>query len=452
MLHRTLKATLLIAFSLTALPLWKVNAQQLSDEQVIVLSPLETLRSYINRGHHTQARLIVDALIMALNTSDKPIRLTKEEWIELEFLRGRLAMLEGDFVGAALLFENILSRYPSFERVRLELSLALFNSKEDDRAQYHFDLALQGNLPSETIKRIERIKQIIHSRRRWQVQLKTALVPDSNINAATNDRTVEIFGLPFLLDEEARETSGIGSLADLSVQHRVKISGKTVLSSRLSARHTEYQGIAFDDTTLSFYTGPEHIFQNGIINFQAGGFRRWFGGRAFNWGVGGQLGAFKRFSPKWGTGFNTSLLWVGYNQIAQRSGLSLYIEPYISRAIGTSGHVRVGTSYSRDFARERNQANRTYQVNASLRKELTGALLMGFNATIGDRQFKGVQPSFDRIRKDTFFSVGTDITFGKFRVFGAAIKAAYQYQNAASSIGLFSFARHRFEFSLTKEF
>ncbi len=452
MLHNNLKIMLLLLGLLITLSCSTTNAQNPNDERVLVLSPLETLQAYVNAGNHTQARLIVDALTLALDAPDEAVALTKEEWIEFEFLRGRLAMLEGNFMSAVLLFENIISRYPNLERVRLELGLALFNIEEDARARYHFDLALQRDIPTETATRLERIKQIMHGRRHWQVQLKTAFVPDSNINAATNDRTVEVFGLPFMLSEDARETSGVGALADLNVQHRVKLTNKTVLSSRLSTRHKEYKGNAFDDTMLSFYTGPERLFKNGLINFQVGGFRRWFGGRTFNWGLGGQLGAFKRLNAKWGTGISASLIWVGYDQITQRSGLSLYIEPYFSRAIGTSGHIRTGASYSQDFARERSQANRTYQYNASFRKEFPGSLLMGINATIGDRQFKGLQPSFDRVRKDTFFSVGTDITFGKFRIFDAAIKAAYQYQSAVSSISFFSFSRHRFELSLTKEF
>src|SRR5947208_352278 len=45
----------------------------------------------------------------------------------------------------------------------------------------------------------------------WTVNFAFALAPDSNQNAATSANQVNIFGLPFALDNGARKQSGIGA-------------------------------------------------------------------------------------------------------------------------------------------------------------------------------------------------------------------------------------------------
>ncbi len=425
---------------------------QAATQRVLVLAPLKTLRQYIDRGQIAEAHSVLEALTRAIRQEGQTLRITPQEWIELEFLRGRLAAAEGIYNAAVTIFENILSRYPDIARVRLELGLALYNLKLDQRARYQFDLALQATLPPKAIERVEGVKDAIYRRRKWQVRTKIAIVPDSNINAATDDRTVSLFGLPFTLNEDATEQSGIGGLVELNVTHTAGLGKQLTLVSDASVRRIEYGGSRFDDTIVSFYSGPQYRSNISNVSLRFGGFRRWFGEGGFNKGAGGQLAIFRRIGRKWASGINSSLFWVDYDLLPARNGFSVQAEPFAVRSIGASGQIRAHLTYSRDFAKEKNQASITYQYGLSFRRELPWDIRLGLHAALGTRRFQAAQLSFGLRRRDEFYSAGLDLAFRKIQILGAALELSYKFQKADSNISLFSYTRHRFEAGLTKEF
>lgn len=438
------------AFGLSTLPQQVPDAD--ATEAVVVLSPLKALRQLIDRGQTTEAKLVLEALDLAIKGEFQPTTISSRDWIELEFLRGRLAVLDGQAASAVAIFENILSRYPDIVRVRLELGLALFQMKQDQRANYHLDLALQQAVPEVTAKRVQGLKQIMRQRRRWQVSVKVAAVPDSNINAATDAPTVDLFGLPFVLDEDARRRTGLGALASINILNSIPMSRGVVLASELGLRHVEYKGGQFDDTLASFYAGPEISSATKRIGLRLGGFRRWFGQNGFNWGTGGLLNATLLFTRAWSGGLNFGAHWIGYDQLAARTGFSLQVEPFVQRAIGASGQVRSSFAYRKDFAREKSQANTTIQYGMSFKRELRNNVRLGLKGLVGLRSFRAAQVPFDARREDRFFSLGAQITIAGIRFLGSALEASYDFQQSNSNVALFDYARHRFEIGFTKEF
>ncbi len=423
-----------------------------AEEAIVVLSPLKALRQLIDSGQTAEAKLVLEALDLAIKGVHPPATISPQDWIELEFLRGRLALLDDQAASAAAIFENILYRYPDIVRVRLELGLALFQMKQDQRANYHLDLALQQEVPEVTMNRVESLKQVMRQRRRWQVSIKVAAVPDSNVNAATDAPTVDLFGLPFILDEDARRRTGLGALASISIINATPVSRGTVLASELRVRHVEYKSGQFDDSLVSFYAGPEMSSATKRVGLRVGGFRRWFGQNGFNWGAGGQLSTTVLFTRPWSGGLNLGAHWIGYDQLAARSGFSLQVEPFVRRAIGASGQVRSSVAYRRDFAREKNQANTTIQYGVSFQRELRNNIRLGLKGLVGVRNFRAAQTPFGVRREDRFFSLGAQITVAGIRFLGAALEASYDFQQSNSNVALFDYTRHRFEIGFTKEF
>ena len=60
------------------------------------------------------------------------------------------------------------------------------------------------------VSNINRFLAAISSRKRLSTSVALAVATDTNVNAATNEESVEIFGLPFQLNEDARASSGVG--------------------------------------------------------------------------------------------------------------------------------------------------------------------------------------------------------------------------------------------------
>ena len=111
-------------------------------------------------------------------------------------------------------FRAILVDRPELVRVRLELARAFFLKQEDTLARRHFEQVLAGRPPEAVAVNIQRFLNIMRARRRWTAQFGAAIAPDSNLNAASGERTIfldTVFGrLPFTLDDPVTPKSGLG--------------------------------------------------------------------------------------------------------------------------------------------------------------------------------------------------------------------------------------------------
>ena len=144
---------------------------------------------------------------------------------DLDFLYGSIAMAREDWQTAIARFRAMLIRDPTLPRVRLDLALAYFRAGEDSSAAYHFRQVLgDEDLPPVVRARTLAFLDTIRRRKTWSVNAAVALAPDSNINAATSSREVNLFGLPAQLSEDARQTSGLGLNASISGGYEARIS------------------------------------------------------------------------------------------------------------------------------------------------------------------------------------------------------------------------------------
>ncbi|MYE02731.1 MAG: hypothetical protein F4Y03_15935, partial [Alphaproteobacteria bacterium] len=87
-------------------------------------------------------------------------------------------------------FRAILVDRPELVRVRLELARAFFLKEEDTLARRHFEQVLAGRPPEPVVVNIQRFLNIMRARRRWEAHFGAALAPDSNLNAASGERTI----------------------------------------------------------------------------------------------------------------------------------------------------------------------------------------------------------------------------------------------------------------------
>ena len=138
---------------------------------------------------------------------------------------------------AIVSLRGMLVKEPGRLRVRLELARALFlrgncvqppknlftHLLGDDcwSAEQHFLRVLGADVPAPVIMNVRRYIQVCRARKRASGSLSLSLAPDTNVNTSTSAQTVNIFGLPFQLNDEARATSGIGVVGTLGaeIQH-----------------------------------------------------------------------------------------------------------------------------------------------------------------------------------------------------------------------------------------
>ena len=164
-------------------------------------------------------------------------------------------------------FRAILVDRPELVRVRLELARAFFLKEEDTLARRHFEQVLAGRPPEPVAVNITRFLNIMRARRRWTAQFGAALAPDSNLNAASGERTIfldTIFGrLPFTLDDPAKPESGVGVSIWGGGEYQYPLNPVWRIRSGANASIREYKGGDFDRHFLAAHIGPRRLIGPG---------------------------------------------------------------------------------------------------------------------------------------------------------------------------------------------
>ena len=211
MLPRMLLALMLVATGVPALAVAQ-EAPRRSELSAEIL--IEAARAALTKGELEDAEFLLRGIKPGEGNADN-----------LDFLYGSIAMAREDWQTAIARFRAMLIRDPTLPRVRLDLALAYFRAEEDSSAAYHFRQVLgDEDLPPVVRARTLAFLDAIRRRKTWSVSAAVSLAPDSNINAATSSREVNLFGLPAQLSEDARQTSGVGLNANISAGYEARIS------------------------------------------------------------------------------------------------------------------------------------------------------------------------------------------------------------------------------------
>ena len=171
---------------------------------------------------------------------------------------------DGKLDEAIAAFRSILVDRPELVRVRLELAHAFFLKEEDTLARRHFEQVLAGDVPPAVAANIQSFLNVMRARRRWTAQFGMAVAPDSNLNAASGERTVFLdtpFGrLPFTLDDPSTPKSGLGVSVWGGGEYQYPLgAGRWRLRSGTNASMRDYKGRDFDRHSVSAHLGPRRL-------------------------------------------------------------------------------------------------------------------------------------------------------------------------------------------------
>ena len=378
---------------------------------IVIKDPLATAGALIDRGQYDEAQIILDA-IEQMPPKDQ----AKFDATERAFLRGRIAFGRKDYKTAIQYYETILAQHPEVVRVRLELARALLFDGKYDRAERHFELVLAGDIPKNVATNINRFLDQIYAQRTWRFRFNVAVAPDTNINNATDSETVDIFGLPFSLGEDARRNSGVGLFASGGVEYRPKLSDTTRLLTNLQVQRTEYKGSQFDDMIVSGNLGPEMTYGRVVLGVSSVGFRRWYGNRGYNSGVGAQFNINARLTRIFGIGLTVLAEDVHYDLDPSHSGplISTVLSGYISLTPASSLRPYVGLN--REFARADFQRNTAYRVGFDYYREFPWGLTLTVSPDFVVRPFDAMLPAFGATRHDRLYEISTQIVKRDFKI------------------------------------
>ncbi|RDE05815.1 porin family protein [Sphingomonas aracearum] len=200
---------------------------------------------------------------------------------EARFRRGMLLAELGRYADAATAFRAVLDEKPDVARVRLELARVLALLGDEAGARRAVRQAQATGLPADVAATVDQFARALRSTRPFGGSVQVALAPDSNINRATQARTLDTVIAPLTLSRDARARSGLGARIAGQGYVRVPITDTLSLLPRASALGSFYRQRDFNDVSASALVGLEWRRAQDRWSPSVGFTQRWYGGRRY---------------------------------------------------------------------------------------------------------------------------------------------------------------------------
>ena len=329
---------------------------------------IETARSALAAGNLDDAAFLLDGVEAGEGNID-----------DLDFLRGTIAMARGAWQEAIARFRAMLARDPTLLRVRLDLAFAYFQAEEDDAAAYHFNQALAEELPEIVRERALAFLEQIRRRKSWSITGSIAIAPDTNINAATSARQVNLFGLfPADLSEDARETSGLGVVASIGGGYEWRLEPDLRLRTSASLSTRTYGQSQYNEQVLSLRAGPRIFFEQFDLRPELTARGRMLGGDTYSRALGLELSSNWVLAPTWLLSGSLGAERISYTTYLGEGNIYA-AELGLTHALDQATLLRVDWGYRLEDLDEDSESWREVIVGASVTRELPE----GFVVTAG---------------------------------------------------------------------
>ncbi len=353
---------------------------------------------------------------------------------------------------AARWFQKLLDEKPNAGAIRIELARVLARLGDEDAAGRQLRRAASApGIPEDVSRALGRIGANIRNNAPFGGSFQLGIAPDSNINRATDAQQVDIFGLPFNLNEDGRAQSGVGLTVNAATFVRQKISSSSRLIAQISVDADLYKRSDFNDINFTVSIGPEILSGKALFRPLAIGGSRWLGNSKL-YDFYGLSASVQRALSKTsqittsGTVFNFD-----YPTRPDLSGPIYSLGVAYERALSPRLSARLNVAAARIDANAASNASNNIGGDVTVSRDvgrLTLFTKIGYNRIEGDAPFT----AFGATRRDNLYDAEAGLVFRQISALGLSPLVRARYTRNQSSLTLFDFERRRFEFALTKTF
>ena len=410
--------------------------------QISAETLIETARAALAKGELEDAEFLLGGIKPGEGNID-----------DLDFLYGSIAMAREDWQTAIARFRAMLIRDPSLPRVRLDLALAYFRAEEDSSATYHFRQALgDEDLPPIVRARALAFLDVIRRRKTWSVSAAVGIASNSNINAATSSRQVNLFGLPAQLSEDARQTSGVGLNANISAGYEARISPDLRFRTGAGLYTRTYEKSEFNDRTLTLRAGPRFLFEKFDLRPELTARARRLGGETYSRAAGIGLSGDWHVAPAWRLSAAVGGERISYetflgdgNMYSSRVGLA--------HALGRATLLRADGAFCREAVDSEAYSWREFIVGASATRELPRGFVVTAGSTYRLRRYDRPIAAFGpEARRDRTLAGRMKVSNRHIELFGFMPELTVSHERRSSNLSLYEYKRNLVEIGLVQTF
>jgi tetratricopeptide (TPR) repeat protein len=389
-----------------------------------------------------------DALVLLVALAADP---DAEIRAEALFRRAMLLDALGRSDEAAVTLRRLIDEKPNVPQVRLELARVLARRGDEAGARRELRQAQAGMLPPDVAAVIDQFAAALRSQRPFGGSLQVALAPDSNVNRATDARTLDTIIAPLTLSRAARAQSGLGLRGSGTAFARIGLSDTLSLLPRLSGSASLYRRAAFDDVSASALLGLEWVSGRDRVTPAVGPGRRWYGGRPYADTRTIALDWLHPMGRRAQLSLSGSAASVRYRNNPLQTGGLFDLSATVERALSPRAGVGVTIGGTRQTARDPGYSTTAVQIGASGWRDLGRTTVF---ASAAVRRTKGDERLFifaDR-RREWLVQANVGVTLRTLTWHGFAPLLRATHEHNASSVGLFDYRRTAFEVGVVRAF
>lgn len=402
----------------------------------------ETAEDYIAVGDFAGARMTLARLV-----AGRP-----DAALHMAQLEGMILLRQGKHGAAADVFRKILAVAPSYAPARRSLTETLILLGDIGAAAWHAERLLTvapDDWERDALAALVSQGQI---GKPSGVALRFAFLPSSNANRGTEEETVLIGGLPFVVDEASRAKSSIGLSFGVSawLGRRIAPNWTATIGSSLDAK--VYEGAIDEEANISLRLDLARSSTNSRVSFGPLADIRFIGGAEnrlrFGFGVHGA----RRLNA-------TSELQAALTHWRQEYDLQAFRDGSLTegrlgyrRAFSPSTIVSLGLTFERERTQRAHLDHDEVGIVLGAEREWKGGLISSLTAGFRRDDYKGLYPGTSVARDDSVTTLGVSLRHRDVRVGRFLPEFTYTYTHARSNVPLHAYEAHDLSLALSTNF
>lgn len=417
-------------------------AAQVRLENLTAVDLFELADKALETGNPEHAAALYDALS---RDPDLEIR------TEARFRKGMMLANAGRFTEAAIAFRAALDEKPDAVRIRLELARMQAAAGDEAAARRTLRQVETAALPPEVAATVGQFARALQSTKRFGGSVEVSFAPDTNINRATEARTLDTIIAPLTLSRDARARSGLGMKLAGQGYARVALDDELTLVPRVAGTGNIYRESMFNDIAGSALLGLEWQSGRNRLSPSIGHTWRWYGDDLYARTQTLSLDWLHVPGPKWQLITSGSVSRARYMQNDLQDGEIYNVEFSVERALDVRSGLSLSLSATRQSARDPGYATVSGGVSLLGWREMGRATVFasaGLRRTEGDERLF----LFPERRREWLVSARAGATLRQFTFKGFAPVVRVVYERNQSSVGIYDYRRLAGEIGIVRAF
>lgn len=375
------------------------------------------------------------------------------------FLLGISAKESNQLADAEKYLEQLIQLDPKAARPKLELAdVAGRQGKRDKAKQLLLDVKAD-NPPPGVIATIDRLLANLEAQgqqqKSWRVRASLGWLYDSNANAGPTVKTVELYGVPFILSTDAKETSDKAAVLRLGFDHTKAMNNTLSWQSNLSFAGTNYKTLDnLDTVSWSGSTGAAWRQNNKTI---------WSLPLLYNWVRIGHASSYYYYSygvapslrymssQRLSYSLGTSITHKKYLSSNSRNTTSYSLSPSLDYRVIDKGTFRVGLTAAEDDSGLDSLSNKLYGVNLSYFHNFSKNLILTVTAGYNESKYKGIESAYTVRREDKNKRYGLDLLY-RIADIESDVVFSVNHSDNKSNLPIYAHARNQVSVTLRKAY